>query len=93
VRIERHVAAGRLEIAAENADQRRLAAPIGADQAVPIAVPELDGDVFDQRLCPELERDVGGSEHGVSRCLVSAARRMAICAAKRRNAQENRAFC
>jgi hypothetical protein len=41
VRIERDVAARRLEIAAENADQRRLAAPLAPIRPVPIPVTEL----------------------------------------------------
>ena len=87
VRIERDVAAGRLEIAAENPDQRRLAAAVGADQPVPVAVAELDVDVLEQGLRPELDRDVGGGEHGVSR------RRQRAAGWRRVRRGENPPFC
>ena len=60
--VERDVASRRLEIAAEDFHERRLAAAVGADQAVAIAVAELDRDVLEQRLGAELHRDVGRSE-------------------------------
>ncbi len=60
--VERDVAGRRLEIAAEDFHERRLAAAVGADQAVAIAVAELDRDVLEQGLGAELHRDVGRSE-------------------------------
>ena len=63
VRVERDIAARRLEIAAEDLHQRRLAAAVRADQAVAIAVAELDADVLEQGLRPELHGDVGGGQH------------------------------
>jgi hypothetical protein len=64
VRIEHDVAAARFEIAAEDFHEGRLAATVGADEAVAVAVAELDGDVFEQRLRAELHRDIGGGKHG-----------------------------
>ena len=63
VRVERDVAARRLEVAAEDLHQRRLAAAVRADQAVTIPVAELDADVLEQGLRPELHGDVGGGQH------------------------------
>jgi hypothetical protein len=95
VRIERHVAAGRLGIAAENADQRRLAAPLAPIRPYRFPSPNLTL-MFRTEACPNWSvmlaavstvfRDV---------CDVSvfpAARRGAICAAKR-NPQEKPPFC
>ena len=42
----------------------RLAGAVGPDQAVAVAVAELDGDVLEQGLGPELLGDVGCDEHG-----------------------------
>ena len=53
---------GRLEVAAQDLHERRLAAAVGADQAVAIAVAELDRDVLEQGLGAELHRDVGRGE-------------------------------
>ena len=64
VGIDRHLARRRLELAAEDLHERRLAAAVGADQAVAIAAAELDGDVLEQGLGPELHRDIGGNQHG-----------------------------
>ncbi len=63
VRVEHHVARARLEVAAEDLHERRLAGTVRADQAVAVAVAELDGDVLEQGLGPELHRDVGGGQH------------------------------
>ena len=40
-----------------------LPAAVGADQAVAVAFAELDGDVLEQGLGPELHGDVGRDEH------------------------------
>src|SRR5690606_39389833 len=47
----------------------------GADQAVAVAVAELDGDVFEQRLGAELHRDVGGGNQGGSPAECTGAKR------------------
>ncbi len=60
--VEDDIARGRLEIAAQDLHERRLAATVGADQAVAIAVAELDRDVLEQGLGAELHRDVGRGE-------------------------------
>ncbi|MNN41380.1 hypothetical protein D3C81_1554970 [compost metagenome] len=61
--IEHHLAAGGFQIAAEDLHERRLAATVGADQAVAVAVAELDGNVLEQRLGAELHGDVSGGNH------------------------------
>src|SRR4029078_13486118 len=67
--VEDDIARGRLEIAAQDFHERRLAAAVGADQAVAIAVAELDRDVLEQGLGAELHRDVGRGEQDDSvRC-------------------------
>ena len=58
VAIERDIARGRLQIAAQDFHEGGLAAAVGADQAVAVAVAEFDGDVFKQRLGAELHGDV-----------------------------------
>src|SRR5450830_1375653 len=58
VGIQADIACRWFEIAAEDFHERRLAATIGADQAIAVAVAELDGNVFKQRLRAELHRDV-----------------------------------
>ncbi|MNF74268.1 hypothetical protein D3C84_562960 [compost metagenome] len=68
VGIQHHLAAGGLEVAAEDLHEGRLAATVGADQAVAVAVVELDGNVFKQGLGPELHGDVsGGNQEALSR--------------------------
>ena len=52
-----------LELAAEHLHERGFAAAVGADQAVAVAIGELDGDVFEERLGAELDGDVGSGEH------------------------------
>ncbi len=64
VRILGDVAGARVEDAAQDLHERRLAGAVGADQAVAVAVAELDGDVLEQGLGPELLGDVGCDEHG-----------------------------
>ena len=56
---ERDVARGRLEIATQDFHERRFAATVGADQAVAVAVAELDGYIFEQGPCPKLHGNVG----------------------------------
>ena len=65
-RLQHHLARRRLEVAAEHLHQGRLAGAVGADQAIAIAVRELDGNLLEQRLAAELDGDVGGREHRVS---------------------------
>src|SRR5690606_18673921 len=45
VRLDRDVAVGRLELAAQNLEEGGLARAVRADQTVTMAVTELDGDV------------------------------------------------
>ena len=58
VGLEHDLACGRLKIATEDFHERRLAGPVGADQAVAIAIAKFDGDVFKQRLGAKLHGDV-----------------------------------
>jgi len=60
VGFEHHLTGRRLQLAAENLHEGRLAAAVGADQAVAVAAAELDGNVFEQRLGAELHGDVSG---------------------------------
>ena len=64
VLLQHDLAAGRLQLAAEDLHEGRLAAAVGADQAVAVAVAKFDGDVFEQRLGAKLHGDVGGGDHG-----------------------------
>ena len=48
-----------IEIAAEDLHERRLAATIRADQAIAVAVGELDSHLLEQWLRTELDRNVG----------------------------------
>src|SRR5690606_16935481 len=66
VRLEHGLPARRLEVAAEDLHQRRLARTVGADQAVAVAVGELGVDVLEQGLRPELHREVYCGKHSVS---------------------------
>ncbi len=66
VGLEHHGAARGLQIAAEDLHEGRLAAAVRADQAVAVAFAELDGDVFEQGLGPELHGDIGGRQHCAS---------------------------
>jgi hypothetical protein len=52
-----------LQLAAEHFHEGRLAAAVGADQAVTIAVGKFYGDLFEKRLCTELNRNIGSREH------------------------------
>ncbi|MCY1405548.1 hypothetical protein D9M71_207880 [compost metagenome] len=63
VRLEHHLAGGGFEFTTENLHEGRLAAAVGTDQAVAVAVAELDGNVLEQRLGAELHGDVGGRDH------------------------------
>ena len=62
VHVQHHVARRGLEVAAEDLHEGRLAAAVGADQTVAIAIAELDRNVFKQRLGAELHRDIGGGQ-------------------------------
>src|SRR5690606_31909805 len=62
VRRFRDIAGAWLQITAENFHEGRLAGAIGTDQAVAVAVTELDGHIFEQRLGAELHGDVGGGQ-------------------------------
>ena len=58
--LEHDLARAGLEFAAQDLHQRGLAAAVRADQAVAVAVGELDGDVLEERLGFELDGEVGG---------------------------------
>ena len=47
VRVDGHVAGGRFEHAGEDFHEGRLAGTVGADQAVAVALAELDADVVE----------------------------------------------
>jgi len=64
--LEHHVTRALLEVAAEDLDQRRLAAAVRADQPIAVAVGELDRDALEERLGTKLYGDVRGREHDVS---------------------------
>src|SRR4051812_10226666 len=67
VAVDRHRARGGFETAAEDLHEGRLAAAVGADQAIAIPAAEFDGHVLEQGLGPELHGDAGGDDHGESR--------------------------
>ena len=67
VRLQRDVAGARLEVAAEDLHERRLATAVRADQTIAVALAEFDRDILEQGLRPELHRDVGSRKHGRSR--------------------------
>ncbi|MNE08245.1 hypothetical protein D3C80_1008910 [compost metagenome] len=62
VRLEHDLAGGRFQVVAEDFHEGRLAAAVGADQAVAVAVVELDRDVLEQGLGAELHGDVSGGD-------------------------------
>ncbi len=59
--VHAYIAGGWLEIAPEYFHEGGLAAAVGADQAVTIAVAEFDRNIFEQGSCPKLHGDVSGS--------------------------------
>ncbi len=63
VGIERDIAGRRLQAARQDFHQRRLARAIRPDQAIAVALPELDRNILKQRLGPELYGDVRSNEH------------------------------
>eukprot|EP01133_Synstelium_polycarpum_P022954 gene22953-biopygen19479 len=60
VGIEHDIAARRVQVAAEDLHERRLAAAVRADQAIAVAVAELDGDILKQWLGAKLHRNICG---------------------------------
>ncbi|MNF27539.1 hypothetical protein D3C84_81960 [compost metagenome] len=62
VRLQHDLAGGRLQVAAEDFHEGRLAATVGADKAVAVAVAKLDRNVFEQGLGTELHGDVSGGD-------------------------------
>ena len=63
-RLQHDLAGALLQLAAEDLHEGGLAAAVGADQAVAVAVGELDGDVLEQGLGAELDGDVRSGKHG-----------------------------
>ena len=66
VRLEHDGARTLLQVAAENLHERRLAAAVRADETVAVAFAELDRDILEQGLRPELHGDIGGRQHSAS---------------------------
>jgi hypothetical protein len=64
VGIEADVASRGLQHTGKNLHEGGFSGTVGADQAVAVALAELDGDVFEQGLGPELHGDVVGGKHG-----------------------------
>ncbi len=62
VGFEHDLASAGLQIVAEDLHEGRLATAVGADQAVAVAVVELDGNILEQRLGAELHGDIGGGD-------------------------------
>ncbi|MNE05534.1 hypothetical protein D3C80_981000 [compost metagenome] len=62
VRLEHDLAGGRFQVVAEDFHEGRLAATVGADKAVAVAVAKLDRNVFEQGLGTELHGDVSGGD-------------------------------
>ena len=62
--VERDVAGSRLQLAGEDFHEGGFAAAVGADQAVAVAVAELDVDVLEQGFGGKLQGDAGSGEHG-----------------------------
>ncbi len=62
-RLQHDVARRRLEVAAQDLHEGGLAATVRADQAVAVALAELDRDILEQRLGAELHGDVCGRKH------------------------------
>ena len=60
VGIEHDVAARRVQVAAQDLHERRLAAAVRADQAIAVAVAEFDGDILKQWLGAKLHRNICG---------------------------------
>ncbi len=61
--LQHHVAGACLEIAAQHLHERGLARTVRADQAVTIAVAELDRHLLEERLGAELNGDIGCGKH------------------------------
>ena len=70
--LEHHITRTRFEIAPQDFDEGGFTAAVRTDEAIAIAIGELDGDAFEQRLGAELDRDVGGRKHGGAECSDSA---------------------
>src|SRR5690606_30039798 len=68
----------------------RLAAAICANQAVAVALAELDGNVLEQRLGAELHRDVCGGKHWMKNPLKNFRERPSGCQSAA--TRQNRAF-
>ena len=64
--VHRDAACARLQVAAEDFHECGFAATIGADQAIAVALAELDRYVVEQGLGAELNADAGGDDQGVS---------------------------
>ena len=63
-RLQHHIARALLEIAAQDLHQGRLAAAVGADQTITVAVGELDRHPLEQGFGAELDGEIGCREHG-----------------------------
>jgi hypothetical protein len=61
--LQRDLANTLLELAPQDFHQGGLAAAVGPDQAIAVAIGELDGDAFKERLCTKLNRNVRSNQH------------------------------
>jgi hypothetical protein len=63
-RLQHDFAGALLQLAAENLHEGGLAAAVGPDQAITVAVGELHRHLLEQRFGAELDGDVRGGKHG-----------------------------
>lgn len=63
--IDTHIAGGWLQIAPQYFHKGGLARAVGPYKAIAVAVTELDGNVFEQRLGPELHGNVGSGNQSL----------------------------
>ena len=63
--LQHDVAGAWLQVAAQDLHERGLAAAVGADQAITVAVAEFNGDIFEQGLGPKLHGDIGGGDQNL----------------------------
>ena len=64
--LEKHLAGGRLQLAGENFQKRRLARAVGADDAVAVAGGKLQVDLLKKNTAAKLHGKIGNGNHAVS---------------------------
>ena len=62
--LQHHFACARLQVPAQDLHQRGLATAVGADQAIAVAIGELDRNLLEERFRAELDRQIGRGKHG-----------------------------